>query len=103
VFTRHNFKGVRGLTQHLRLAGYPVNEKRVHRLARLMDHEPVYPKPRLTVPGQAVTPSTPNLLRERVTTALNEVWSTDITYVPIAQGFLYLTAVLDWHSRYVLS
>lgn len=50
--TRHNFKGVRGLTHHLRLAGYPVNEKRVRRLVRLMGHELVYPKPRLTMPGQ---------------------------------------------------
>lgn len=101
-FTRHNFKGVRGLTQHLRLAGYRVNEKRVRRLVRLMGHEPVYPKPRLSLPGQGATPYS-YLLRERPATAPNEVWSTDITYVPMAQGFLYLTAVLDWHSRYVLS
>ena len=100
-FTLHNFKGVRGLRDHLRLAGYLVNEKRVRRLVRLMGHEPVYPKPRLSVPGQGVTPY-PYLLRERPATAPNEVWSTDITYVPMAQGFLYLTAVLDWHSRYVL-
>ncbi|QKG54905.1 IS3 family transposase [Hymenobacter sp. BRD67] len=67
-FTRHNFKGVRGLTQHLRLAGYLVNEKRVRRLVRLMGHEPVYPQPRLTVPGQGATPY-PYLLRERPATA----------------------------------
>lgn len=101
-FTRHNFKGVCGLRDHLHLTGYLVNEKRVRRLVRLMGHEPVYPKPRLSVPGQGVTPY-PYLLRERPATAPNEVWSTDITYVPMAQGFLYLTAVLDWHSRYVLS
>ncbi len=101
-FTQHNFKGVLGLRDHLRLAGHPVNEKRVRRLVRLMGHEPVYPKPRLSVPGQGVTPY-PYLLRERPATAPNEVWSTDITYVPMAKGFLYLAAVLDWHSRYVLS
>ena len=101
-FTQHNFKGVRGLRDHLRLAGHLVNEKRVRRLVRLMGHEPVYPKPRLSVPGQGVT-SYPYLLRERPATAPNEVWSTDITYVPMAKGFLYLAAVLDWHSRYVLS
>ncbi|GAB3729381.1 hypothetical protein GCM10027594_11450 [Hymenobacter agri] len=67
-----------------------------------MGHEPVYPKPRLSVPGQGVTPY-PHLLRDRPATALNEVWSTDITYVPMARGFLYLVAVLDWHARYVLS
>lgn len=101
-FTRHNFKGVRGLRDHLRLAGYLVNEKRVRRLVRLMGQEPVYPKPRLSLPGQGVTPY-PYLLRDRPATAPNEVGSTDITYVPMAQGLLYLTAVLDWHSRYVLS
>ena len=71
-FTRHDFKGVRGLTQYLRLAGYLVKEKRVRRLMRLMGHEPVYPKPRFTVPGQGVTPH-PYLLRERPATAPNEV------------------------------
>ena len=101
-FTQHNFKGVLGLRDHLRLAGHIVNEKRVRRLVRLMGHEPVYPKPRLSIPGQGVTPY-PYLLRERPATAPNEVWSTDITYVPMAKGFLHLAAVLDWHSRYVLS
>ena len=101
-FTLHNFKGVRGLRDHLRLAGHAVNEKRVRRLVRLMGHEPVYPKPRLSVPGQGVTPY-PYLLRDRPATAPNEVWSTDITYIPMAQGFRYLVAVLDWHARYVLS
>ncbi|GAA4012705.1 hypothetical protein GCM10022408_26860 [Hymenobacter fastidiosus] len=101
-FTRHNFKGVLGLRDHLRLLGHQVNEKRVRRLVRLMGQEPVYPKPRLSVPGQGVT-RYPYLLRERVLSAPNEVWSTDITYIPMAKGFLYLVAVLDWHSRYVLS
>jgi len=101
-FTRHNFKGVLGMRDYLRLAGYPVNEKRVRRLVRLMGQEPVYPKPRLSVPGEGMT-RYPYLLRERVLTAPNEVWSTDITYVPMARGFLYLVAVLDWHARYVLS
>ncbi|MGI4740523.1 MAG: IS3 family transposase [Janthinobacterium lividum] len=101
-FTLHNFKGVQGLRDHQRLAGYLVNEKRVRRLVRLMGHEPVYPKPRLSVPGQGFTPY-PYLLRERPATAPNEVWSADITYSSMAHGFLYLTAVLDWYSRYVLS
>lgn len=95
-FTQHNFKGVLGLRDHLPLAGHLVNEKRV----RLMGQEPVYPKPRLSVPGEGVT-RYPYLLRERVLTAPNEVWSTDSTYIPMAKGFLYL--VLDWHARYVLS
>jgi putative transposase len=101
-FTQPDFKGVLGLRDHLRLAGHVVNEKRVRYLGRLMGHEPVYSKPRLTVPGQGVTPY-PYLLRERPATSPNEFWSTDITCVPMAKGFLYLAAVLDWHSRYVLS
>ena len=101
-FTQHNFKGVLGLRDHLRLAGHSVNARRIRRLVRLMGHEPVYPKPRLSMPGQGVRPY-PYLLRDRPATAPNEVWSTDITYVPMAKGFLYLAAVLDWHSRYVLS
>ena len=101
-FTLHNFKGVLSLRDHLRLAGHAVNEKRVRRLVRLMGQEPVYPKPRLSVPGEGVT-RYPYLLRERARTAPNEVWSTDITYIPMAHGFLYLVAVLDWHARYVLS
>ena len=71
-FTQHNFKGVLGLRDHLRLAGNQVNKKRVCRLVRLTGHEPVYPKPRLSVPGQGVTPY-PYLLRERPATAPNEV------------------------------
>jgi putative transposase len=101
-FTQHNFKGVRSLRDLLRLAGYLVNEKRVRRLVRLMGHEPVYHKPRLSVPGQGVTPY-PYLLRERPATAPNEGWRTALTYLPMTKGFRYLAAVLDWHSRYVLS
>ena len=93
-FTRHNFKGVLALRNYLRQQGYGVNEKRVRRLVRLMGQEPVYPKPRLSVPGEGVTRH-PYLLRERVLTAPNEAWSTDITYVPRAHGFLYLVAALD--------
>ena len=66
-----------------------------------MGHESVRPKPRLSVPGRGVTPY-PCLIRDRPATALNEVWSTDITYVPMAKGFFYLAVVFDWHSRYVV-
>ena len=70
-FTWHNFKSVLGLRDHLRLAGHVVNEKRVRCLVRLMGHEPIYPKQRLSMPGQGVTPY-PNLLRDRPATAPNE-------------------------------
>ena len=101
-FILHNFRGVRGLRGHLHLTGYLVNAKRVRRLVHLMGYEPVYPKSRPSVPGQGVM-LYPYLLRECPVTAPNEVWSTDITYILMTQGFLYLTAVLDWHSRHVLS
>ena len=102
VFTRHCFLGVLGMRDHLRLQGQKVNAKRVRRLMRLMGLQPVYPKPDLSVPNVAAK-RYPYLLRERVLEAPNQVWSTDITYVPMAHGFLYLVAVMDWFSRYVLS
>ena len=101
-FTQHSFKGVLGLRDHLRLAGHAVNEKRVRRLVRRMGHEPVNPKPRLSVPGQGITPY-PYLLRDRPAPVPDEVWSTDITDISMAQGFLYPVAVLNWHARYVRS
>ena len=71
-FTDHNFKSVLGMRDHLRLAGHTVNAKRVRRLVCQMGHEPVYPKPRLSVPSQGVT-SYPYLLRDHPATAPNEV------------------------------
>jgi putative transposase len=68
-------------------------------MVHLIGHEPNH-----SFPGRIrASRSIPYLLRDRLATAPNEVWSTDITYVPMAKGFLYLAAVLDWHSRYVLS
>lgn len=79
-----------------------VNRKRVQRLMRLMGIEAIYPKRRTTRPaaGHKVYPY---LLRDVEITRPNQVWSTDITYVPLRRGFLYLVAVMDWYSRYVLS
>jgi putative transposase len=79
-----------------------VNRKRIGRLMRLMGLEAVYPKRRTTWPG-AGHKIYPYLLRNVAVTRPNQVWSTDITYVPMRHGFLYLTAVMDWYSRYVLS
>jgi putative transposase len=79
-----------------------VNRKRTQRLMRLMGLEAIYPKPRTTRrhPGQKIYPY---LLRDVEICRPDQVWSTDITYIPLARGYLYLTAVLDWHSRYVLA
>jgi putative transposase len=79
-----------------------VNRKRMQRLMRIMGIEAHYAKPRLSqpTPGHKVYPY---LLRDVVIDAPNHVWSTDITYVPLQGGFLYLAAVMDWFSRYVLA
>jgi putative transposase len=101
-YTDHPFLGSRGLTAWLQGEGYPVNRKRVQRLMRLMGLEAVYPKPRLSA-GGAGHKVYPYLLRGVAIERVDQVWSTDITYIPLPAGFMYLTAVIDWHSRYVLS
>ena len=96
------FFGTRRMCQHLRSMGYPVNRKRVQRLMRRMGIQAIYPKPKtsLSAPEHKIFPY---LLRDFAVVRPNQVWSSDITYVPMARGFLYLVAVLDWYSRYVLS
>jgi putative transposase len=101
-YTAHPFMGSRGLTTWLRRTGHKVNRKRVQRLMRLMGLEAVYPKPRLSV-GGAGHKVYPYLLRNVAIERADQVWSTDITYIPMPTGFMYLTAVMDWHSRFVLS
>ena len=101
-YTRHPFLGSRRMTTWLRGEGHAVNRKRVQRLMRLMGIEAVYPKPRLSL-GGAGHKVYPYLLRNVAIERVNQVWSTDITYIPLPSGFMYLTAVMDWHSRYVLS
>ncbi len=101
-YTAHPFLGSRGLAAYLRREGQAVNRKRVQRLMRLMGLEAVYPKPRLSV-GGAGHKVYPYLLRNVAIERVNQVWSTDITYIPMPSGFMYLTAVIDWYSRYVLS
>jgi putative transposase len=101
-YTAHPFRGSRGMTAWLRREGHAVNRKRVQRLLRLMGVEAVYPKPRLSVRGVGHKVY-PYLLRGMAIERVNQVWSTDITYIPMPNGFMYLTAVLDWYSRYVLS
>jgi putative transposase len=101
-YTAHPFLGSRRITTWLRGEGHAVNRKRVQRLMRRMGLEAVYPKPRLSVCG-AGHKVYPYLLRNVTVARADQVWSTDITYIPLPNGFMYLTAVLDWHSRYVLS
>lgn len=101
-YTAHPFRGSRGMTAWLRREGHEINRKRVQRLMRLMGLEAVYPKPRLSI-GGAGHKVFPYLLRNVAIERVNQVWSTDITYIPMPNGFMYLTAVIDWYSRYVLS
>ena len=96
------FYGSRKITEHLKQLGYRVNRKRIQRLMRLMGIEAVYPKPK-TSQANAEHTVYPYLLRTVSITAPGQVWSSDITYVPVHQGFLYLVAVIDWFSRYVVS
>ncbi len=96
------FYGWPRMTAHLRRQGYQVNSKRIRRLMQLMGLQAIYPKPRTTVAAQDHQVY-PYLLRHLEITRPNQVWSADITYVPMRRGFMYLVAVLDWFSRYVLA
>ena len=94
--------GSRMMTAWLRRAGEVVNRKRVQRLMRLMGLEAIYPRPRTSLPA-ADHKIYPYLLRNRLVARPDEVWAADITYVPLPGGFMYLVAIMDWHSRYVLA
>lgn len=101
-YTRTPFYGIRRMRAWLQTQGYQVNHKRVQRLLRLMGLQAIYQKPRLSLAasGHQVYPY---LLGGVSIERVNQVWSTDITYIRLSAGFVYLVAVLDWHSRYVLS
>jgi putative transposase len=101
-FTRHPFYGSRRLAWWLETQGHPVNRKRVQRLMRLMGLEAIYPKPRLSVSDEEHK-KYPYLLGGIDVVRPNQVWATDITYIRLRAGFLYLVAIMDWYSRYVLS
>ncbi len=101
-YTRHPFYGSRKLRNWLRRQGYKVNRKRVQRLMRRMGLVSIAPKPNTSLAAKAHKVY-PYLLRGLEIDHPNQVWCSDITYVRLARGFVYLTAVMDWHSRYVLS
>jgi putative transposase len=101
-YTRTPFYGIRRMTAWLQQQGHVVNHKRVQRLLRLLGLEAIYPRPRLShpSPGHRIYPY---LLRGVKIERVNQVWSSDITYVRLAGGFVYLVAIIDWFSRYVLA
>ena len=96
------FYGVRQMTWHLRNEGHPVNEKRIRRLMRLMGLMPIYQVPNTSKPAKGHK-TYPYLLRGLRVDYPNQVWCADITYIPMRRGFLYLVAVMDWHTRTVLA
>jgi putative transposase len=96
------FYGSRRMTVWLTHAGMAVNRKGVQRLMRLMDIEAIYPRPR-TTESAAEHRKYPYLLRDLRITKPDEVWASDITYIPMARGYMYLVAIIDWHSRCVLA
>jgi len=101
-YTRWPFYGSRKMIVALGQEGVEVNRKRVQRLMRLMGLEAVYPKRHLSANGTAHRVF-PYLLRGVAIGRPNQVWSADITYIALQHGFLYLVAILDWFSRYVLA
>ena len=101
-YTRHPFFGTRQIRNYLRRQGYKINRKRVQRLMRLMGIQSVAPKPNTSKPSKEHK-IYPYLLNDLDINHSNQVWCTDITYVRMPGGFVYLVAVMDWYSRKVLS
>ncbi len=100
---RHPFKGSRRLRDDLwDVYGLQVNRKRVQRLMRIMGIRALYPGAKTTHPNPQHKVY-PYLLRDLEINRVNQVWCTDLTYIPMRKGFLYLVAIMDWHSRKVLS
>lgn len=101
-YTRTPFYGYRKMTARLQQLGYGINRKRVARLMGKMGLQAIYPRPRTSIPNSQHR-KYPYLLRDMAIARPNQVWSADITYVPMSGGFMYLVAILDWFSRFVLT
>ena len=102
-YTRAPFYGYRKMTVRInKHHGYAVNRKRVARLMHKMGLQAIYPQPRTSIPDRQHK-KYPYLLRGLDINRPNQVWSTDITYVPMPQGFMYLVAIIDWFSRFVIA
>lgn len=102
IYTKMPFYGSRRIAKALVRMGHAVGRKRVQGLMKTMGIEAIYPKPNLSMshPKHVIYPY---LLRNMVIDRRDHVWSSDITYIRLSKGFAYLTAVMDWYSRYVLS
>lgn len=102
IHLEYPFMGSRRIVGELAGKGFTVNRKKVQRLMRLMGIYALYPKPRTTQVNKTHKVY-PYLLRDLEVKYSDQVWCTDITYIPMAKGFVYLVAIMDWHSRKVLS
>jgi len=102
IYTEHPFLGSPRITRMLRDMCHWVNEKRIARLMRVMGLEALYPRPRTSMPDLKAR-KYPYLLAGVKIEAPDQVWATDITYIRMRRGFVYLAAIMDWYSRYVLS
>lgn len=103
LYTAYPFYGSRMMAKNLETeVGIPINRKRIQRLMGDMGLEAVYPKPNFSK-NEKPHPAYPYLLKGLDISKPNQVWGTDITYIRLSQGFLYLVAILDWYSRYVLA
>jgi putative transposase len=100
-YTSTPFYGYRRMAVYLRNLGFQVNHKRVRRLMRKLGLEAIYPKPNLSKPGKDHL-TYPYLLKGVAIEYSDEVWATDITYIRLGSGFVYLLVIMDWHSRFVI-
>lgn len=102
IFTEHPYYGARRMAKVLKAEGYEVGRKKISKYYRLMALKAIYPKMNLSKRNQAHKVY-PYLLSGLEINRPNQVWSADITYVRLKQGFVYLVAIIDWYSRYILS
>ncbi len=102
LYTKRPYFGVRRITEHLEIPGVAVNHKRVHRLMQIMGIQAIYPKPKTSI-GDKQHEKYPYLLKGLTAQYPNHIWGTDITYVRVKGTWMYLVAILDWFSRYVVS
>ncbi len=100
-YTKTPFYGSRRMTKVLKRKGYEVNRKRIQRLMRVMGIEAIYPRPRLSKP-EPEDKIYPYLLKGIDIIRANQVWGADITYIRVYKGWLYLIAIMDWFSRYIV-
>jgi putative transposase len=103
LWSRHSFFGYRRITAVLKdQSGYNINQKKVLRLMRLMKLQAIYPKPKTTIINKKEY-KYPYLLNDLIIIRPNQVWATDITFIKTGVGFVYLIALIDWFSRFIIS